>query len=123
MIGIDMEMPVNCKVYSLEFGYGGNYVCSPLRLNTTENRDESRKAKCPLHELVNDDKINIGDEVRINCSGRRGIVLNITAYGKYTILDIFGNVDFHFEQDFTKTGRHFNEVEALLQKMRSETDN
>ena len=64
-------------------------------------------------------QIHVGDEV-IDKEGDKGIATYVYNGGKLCDVlwddgSVTEDVD---ERDFTKTGRHFNEVEELLEKMR-----
>lgn len=122
MIGIDIKMPKACMCCDLEYwadGYGDR--CSATFAKTTHNREKSRHPDCPLH-LLDDDEIRIGDEV-ITSYGARAVVLGIDSRtdSLFTVCSD-GSCGTHGAQHFTKTGRHFDEAEALLKKMRGNKD-
>lgn len=118
MIGIDIKMPKACMCCELEYwasGYGNR--CSATFAETTYIRAKSRHPDCPLHPL--DNEIRIGDEVKVKQI--TGVVVKIDEHGVRCI-DEMGN-GLRFEvNDMTRTGRHFDEVETMLKKMRGEDD-
>lgn len=71
-------------------------------------------------------KIHVGDEVTIKPNNKKGVVLechvpDICNEDKYSVL--CGNMtEFVVKRWITKTGRHFPEVAALLDKMKGDAD-
>lgn len=120
MIGIDMKMPKRCFECPIEkpVPMSTGHVCQITGRTTSEIRGAIREKDCPLRKLPEDDKIRVGDEV-ITSYGSRAVVLGIDSYtdSLFTVCSD-GSCGTHGTQHFTKTGRHFDEVEALLKKMR-----
>lgn len=116
-----MEMPRNCINCPLEYWSDESAVCAPLKRRIFTNRSISRLPNCPLHPL-DDNVIHVGDEVRL--SGMIGTVINIwTDYTGTTLYDVLrrnGGATAWEAKQCIKTGGHFDEVEALLKKMRGE---
>lgn len=124
MIGIDMEMPKRCFECPIERHVVGstNRVCQITGEKTSEIRGAIRGKYCPLRKLPGDGKIRVGDEVTTSY-GSHAVVLGIDSYtdSLFTVCSD-GSCGTHGTQHFTKTGRHFDEVEILLKKMRGEDD-
>ncbi len=124
MIGIKMNMPKNCRECQIErpVPMSTSTVCQFTKITTNEVRGAIREKHCPLCELPEDDKISVGDEV-ITSYGARVVVLGIDSYDDslFTVCSD-GSCGKHDVKDFAKTGRHFNEVEILLKKMRGKDD-
>ena len=76
--------------------------------------------------LKQKDEIRVGDEVEYECNGRvRFVVLGIvgrTAHGFKYPCDCYDAGEYCDIDELTKTGRHFDEVEELIKKMRGEKD-
>ena len=64
-----------------------------------------------------DDEIRVGDEVKYGGFGWRGIALNVGPKD-FWALDETGRAAIHYKRNFIKTGRHFPEVEKLLEELR-----
>lgn len=110
MIGIDMEMPESCDECILADKIGQYFGCPVLNKAIPIGHKSNN---CPLHPL--DDEIRIGDEVKVKQI--TGVVVKIDKHGVHCI-DERGN-GLRFEvNDMTRTGRHFDEVETLLKKMK-----
>jgi len=117
-------MPIKCCDCPIEKCVVGsiNHVCQITGEKTSEIRGAIRGNRCPLRELPEDDKIRVGDEV-ITSYGSRAVVLGIDSYtdSLFTVRSD-GSCGTHGIQHFTKTGRHFDEAEIMLKKMRGEDD-
>lgn len=125
MIGIKMDMPKKCGECPLEMSLSYRtdvFWCPAIRRETTyECHDENRHPGCPLCELPDDGKIRVGDEVTDD-SGERYAVTYIWEGGGVDVLTLNG-ITHSFDPGVIKrTGRHFDEIETLLQKMRGEDD-
>lgn len=119
MIRIDMKMPKACMCCDLEYlasGFGNR--CAAIFAETTYNREKSRHPDCPLRPLY--DEIRVGDEVRFGDGETfRGVVLDeAIVSGAWLVFTENGCVEAFDEKDIRCTGRHFDEVETLLKKMR-----
>lgn len=121
MIGIDMKMPKTCDECQLADKIGTAYYACPF-LHTAIPTGH-KGGKCPLHELPDDGKIRVGDEVRNNIVGCNGIVTFVWVDGSVdVVITENGRAIQWGKGDVERTGRHFDEVEALLRKMRGEDD-
>lgn len=119
MIRIDMEMPKCCGDCDLE---NNGCFCVVTGDNTFSYRNKWRMDSCPLHPL--DDEIRVGDEV---CFGDgetfKAVMLDKSVVnGSWCVLTENGCVSVFDEKKLHRTGRHFDEVETLLKKMRGEED-
>ena len=122
MIGIDMKMPIDCAHCPMDHDtYGGGY-CLLTDTSTNAVRFVRRSDNCPLHFL--DDEIHVGDEVCFNDGESfNGVVLDESVVnGSWCILTENGCVSAFDEKKLHRTGRHFDEVETMLKKMRGEDD-
>lgn len=75
--------------------------------------------------MKSENEIHVGDEVVVN--GLRGVVMKLDEKGnvdRYFTSDgkTFGNITGFLNNEVKKTGRHFDEVEKLLEKMREEEE-
>ena len=123
MIGIDIKMPKACMCCELECwasGYGNR--CSATFAETTYIRAKSRHPDCPLHPL--DDEIHVGDEVCFeDGESFKAVVLDaVSVNGLWCVLTENGCISIFDEKNIHRTGRHFDEVETMLKKMRGEDD-
>lgn len=117
MIGIDMEMPKTCSECQLEIDHRRCFITGE---SVVMRGPFGRPDSCPLHPL--DDKIRVGDEVRNNIVESRGIVTFVWQDGDVNVVIENGTVGMWVKGMVERTGRHFDEVEALLRKMRGEDD-
>ena len=119
MIGIDMEMPKRCGECQFESDHRRCFITGE---SVVMRGPFGRSDSCPLHHL--DDEIHVGDEVRL--SGMIGTGINIwTDYTGTTLYDVLrrnGGATAWEAKQCIKTGRHFDEVRTLLQKMRGGED-
>lgn len=118
MIGIDMKMPRACLACNLEIWHNGSSMCAVINETTDDVRSKTRHPNCPLHLLG--DQILVGDEVR-NCENV-GIVTYVWEDGDVDIVAMNGRVATWGEEDVERTGRHFDDVVMMLNKMRGEED-
>ena len=90
-----------------------------------------REAKAKFEAwLKQKDEIHVGDEVAFEMAFGNGLDNNMKAVAldqatkgeEWCVLTENGCVETHDEEDLYKTGRHFDEVEELLKKMRGEQD-
>lgn len=88
-----------------------------------------QEAKAKFEEwLKQKDEIHVGDEVTFEMAFGNGLDNNMKAVAldqaatgeEWCVLTENGCIETHDEEDLYKTGRHFDEVEELLQKMRGE---
>ncbi len=74
--------------------------------------DAWRKQKC---------EIRVGDEVIPDNNNWKGVVVAIDCeFNDLTIMDLSGKSANYDAKGFSKTGRHFSQVEELMKKMREE---
>lgn len=79
------------------------------------------KAKYEEWQKQNEE-IKVGDEVKENTGLWTGVVVGFDKFDDLVIMDSSGNSCCGYKTKyFRKTGRHFDEVEALLKKMRDES--
>lgn len=121
MIGIDMKMPENCSKCKFEnFNMmGAAYACRFTAKRTTGVREAIREEHCPLREIKDDDikadadQLEVGDEV-IN-GGDYGVV---TWIGNDVMVMWNDGSSGHWDpDDVKKTGRHYDEISAVLKKL------
>lgn len=118
-----MEMPTRCKRCDLEYyDDDGHTVCAATNLFTDNNRYNSRRSDCPLHPL-DDDKICVGDEVCFEDGETfKAVVLDESVVnGSWCVLTENGCFSVFDEKKLHRTGRHFDEVETMLKKMRGKS--
>lgn len=78
--------------------------------------------KIRQYEQEQEEQIQVGDEVRNIRSGWTAVVARISDDDCLTLMDGNGAVADGYEiTRFTKTGRHFPEIAAVLQKMKEES--
>ena len=117
MIGIDMKMPHSCS--DCDIFDATNRQCSITHAIAFTDK---RLSDCPLHPL--DDEVRVGDEVCFEDGETfKAVVLDkFNINGLWLALTENGCVNVFDEKTFHRTGRHFDEVEILLKKMRGEED-
>lgn len=120
MIGIDMKMPRTCGECILGKKITSQYFACPVLDKAIPTGHKS--PNCPLHPL--DEEIRVGDEVS-SMTGL-GVITYINGTSEVSVVWSDGSCGTRpfdkFLKSFSKTGRHFDEVETLLQKMRGEDD-
>lgn len=82
--------------------------------NRIKSYDEKKKAE---------EEIKVGDEVKSICGGLVGVVTRVNqSTGRFRILfsDGSGGMTEIFPEDYEKTGRHFVQIEEVLEKLRGE---
>ena len=122
MIGIDMKMPENCSECKIEsFNMMGTaYACRITGKRTTGVREAIREEHCPLREIKDEDieadadQLEVGDEV-IN-DGNYGVVTWI--YDDVMVMWKDGSSGHWEKEDLEKTGRHYDEISAVLKKLK-----
>ena len=120
MIKIDMEMPRTCDKCILANEITSKYFACPVIEKAIPTGHKSQN--CPLHPL--DDVIRVGDEVCFNDGESfKGVVLDESVVnGSWCVLTENGCVSVFDEKKLHRTGRHFDEVETMLKKMRGEAE-
>ncbi len=116
MIKIDMMMPATCSACRFE---NGDLSCIVTGLDTYSVRGFDRHPDCPLHPL--DDEIRVGDEVYDERTLVKSVVWRINERSIFHV-DVKGYSWVDDKKFLVKTGRHFDEVRTLLQKMRGEEE-
>lgn len=116
MIAINMKMPEKCSQCNLE---NGNHHCSVTGIDISRERDIRRSRFCPLCFL--NDGIKIGDEVKNTIIECNGLVTFVWQNGDVEVVIVAnGKVAVWAKENVERTGRYFDEVRTLLQKMRGE---
>lgn len=86
-----------------------------------EGFDSYQEAKAKYVEWKKQkDEIHVGDEVE-DADGFKGIALDELLQDSLHILDEDGELRLVFPKHLHKTGRHFDEVETMLKKMKEES--
>ena len=122
MIEIDMKMPENCSKCKLENinMMGTAYACRITGKRTTGVREAIREEHCPLREIkakdneADPDKFEVGDEVIDN--GDYGVVTWIG--DDIIVMWNDGSSGYYGPADVKKTGRHYDEISAVLGKLK-----
>lgn len=118
MIGIDMKMPKLCDECILADKIGQYFGCPVLNKAIPTGY---KSPDCPLHYL--DDEIRIGDEVLNTVNGWKYVVTRIDPCGDLSVLHCpSGRATCVSKSNVKCTGRHFDEVKALLKKMKGEEE-
>ena len=125
MIGIDIKMPKRCGECPIAMRMScipDVFYCPAIRQQITcEGHGENRHPDCPLHPI--DDEIRVGDEVYlVNDESIKGVVIEQLLNDSWTVFTENGCTEFLDKKEIRRTGRHFDEVEILLKKMRGEDD-
>ena len=84
-------------------------------IRRTKDYEEKKKA-----EEVEEKTIKVGDEVICNCPNEQKVIITAKYDGFVTFMRKDGACYSRAEKDMKKTGRHFDEVEQLLDKLRGE---
>lgn len=95
-------------LYDLVAKYGAKKVVNDFN----KWQEEKKKAE--------EESIKVGDEVVIDDKGRKAIVTRVLDNDLYNIVFYNGDTNCVDRPFIAKTGRHFDEVERLLNKMRGE---
>jgi len=96
-------------------------VCTSLQVFLKYDASECIE-KIRQYEQEKEEQIQVGDEVRNIEKGWIAVVSNIDGECM-TLMDATGALgDGYHVNRFTKTGRHFPEIAAVLEKMRGEQD-
>ena len=120
MIMIDMEMPKNCMKCPFEnynFMLGTNSACRITGKRTTGIREAIREEHCPLNEVTEAEKdpLKVGDVIFQD--GDFGIVTWIDDNNIIVMWDD-GSSGYHDSGDVEKTGKHFDEIERIMEKLK-----
>lgn len=115
--GMSIQDKMSCFGFSLTSAVTSNLSC------------QEAKAKYESW-LKQKDEIHVGDEVTFEMAFGNGLDNNMKAVAldqatkgeEWCVLTENGCIETHDEEDLYKTGRHFDEVEELLKKMRGEQD-
>lgn len=120
MIKIDMEMPRTCGECILGKKITSQYfACQVLGKEIPTGH---KSPNCPLHPL-DDDEIRVGDEIYlVNDESIKGVVIEQLLNDSWTVFTENGCTEFLDEKEIRRTGRHFDEIKTILQKMRDEED-
>ena len=119
MVKIDMKMPESCMGCKLTYTADGFWICAPIGINLDHVKRGERHPDCPLHPL--DDEICVGDEVYDERTLVKSVVWRINERSIFHV-DVKGYSWVDDKKFLVKTGRHFDEVEALLKKMRGKEE-
>ena len=119
MIGIDMKMPKRCGECQFESDHRRCFITGE---SVVMRGPFGRSDSCPLHPL--DDEIHVGDEVCFNDGETfKAVVLDAVSVNElWCVLTENGCISIFDEKNIHRTGRHFDEVETMLKKMRGEED-
>lgn len=103
--GMSIEDKMSCFGFSLTSAITSNLSC--------------QEAKAKFEAWLKKSKILVGDEI-VDKDGYKGIVTYVYNGGKMcdVLLNDGSVTEDADERDFSKTGRHFDEVEELLKKMK-----
>ncbi len=63
-------------------------------------------------------QIRVGDEVTLKSDGTKAVITNTCDKGWWKVIDENGYTNIWNVSHFEKTGRHFNEIKTLMEKMR-----
>ena len=80
--------------------------------------DSYQDAKAKHDEWKKKEEICVGDEVIIKSDGIKGVILDKDLCGEFYVFTENGCCEEYRIIHFEKTGRHFDEVEELLRKMK-----
>ena len=114
-----MESALYGKQLAIPFYVNANdksfFLLTGLKLTPYTEPDED--------EIRQKDELRVGDEVKENTGLWTGVVVGFDKFDDLVIMDSSGNSCCGYKTKyFRKTGRHFDEVEALLKKMRGEQE-
>lgn len=71
-------------------------------------------------EKKDEEEIKVGDEVVVTSVGFKGVVISIYSDERYRVIYKDGIISNEGKNTLKRTGRHFDEVEQLLGKLRGE---
>lgn len=120
MIGIEMKMPENCSKCKIEKFAMNGYTCQITEKRTTGVREAIREKHCPLREIKDEDneadadQLEVGDEILLN--DKFGVVTWIG--GAIIVMWPDGSSGYWNPNDAKKTGRHYDEISAVLEKLK-----
>lgn len=108
--------------YMCRMGVKERDLCFGFQLTTEVTANLScQEAKSKFEAwLKQKDEIRVGDEVTSKFGD--GVVIDIVADESVHILGKDGHWNEYAEGEYQKTGRHFDEVAELLEKMRGDSD-
>ena len=116
--------------YIVRMGVQERNLCFGFQFTTEVTTNLSYQEAKSLFEkwMKSENEIHVGDEVVFEMAFGNGldnnmkaVVLDQAAKGEeWCVLTENGCVETHDEEDLCKTGRHFDEVAELLEKMRGE---
>ena len=112
--------------YMCRMGVLERDICFGFQLTTEVTANLSyQEAKSKFEAwMKSEDEINVGDEIYSDGDYEKAVVMEIYGDGSVSVYTKSGHTEHWWNKmhNLKKTGRHFDEVEELLKKMRGDKD-